>query len=174
VVFPNREAASHWIRLRHTGENNGIGIVEWGTIEQARFNHQFGEKSAALHAVTLVREYGNLPSELTALIEEVSLTNIQRLINDPTVRDFLGVQIRNGELWSKHPSAEVMKGLRRIIADFVMKKINVNTIRTKRDRANYLETFRSDEIPDFSVELPELAAVGSDISRSIESPPVYL
>jgi hypothetical protein len=37
VVFKTREQAQHWLALRHTGENDGAGVVPWGAAETARF-----------------------------------------------------------------------------------------------------------------------------------------
>jgi hypothetical protein len=33
----SRENAAYWLRLRHTGENEGEGVVGWKTIAQSRF-----------------------------------------------------------------------------------------------------------------------------------------
>jgi hypothetical protein len=30
VLFDTEEQAEHWIRLRHTGQNKGRGLVAWG------------------------------------------------------------------------------------------------------------------------------------------------
>jgi len=37
TVFGSREEARHWIDLRHTGENGGVGIVSWNGIQTQRF-----------------------------------------------------------------------------------------------------------------------------------------
>ena len=44
VVFNQRDEAYHWIELRHTGENQGRGVVSWGAKEKARFNRYFYER----------------------------------------------------------------------------------------------------------------------------------
>jgi hypothetical protein len=41
-VVNDREEARHWIKLRHTGQNNGAGIVPWGSDEVARFDARTG------------------------------------------------------------------------------------------------------------------------------------
>ncbi len=37
VVFPSREDADVWISLKHTGENDGAGTVNWDGTQSARF-----------------------------------------------------------------------------------------------------------------------------------------
>ena len=37
VVMPDRDAARRWIELRHTGQNNGRGVVDWNGVQTARF-----------------------------------------------------------------------------------------------------------------------------------------
>jgi hypothetical protein len=44
AVVSDREEARHWLELRHTGENEGIGVVQWGAIEKARFNALVGKR----------------------------------------------------------------------------------------------------------------------------------
>lgn len=45
VVVENESEANHWIKLRHTGENNGVGIVSWDRTQQKRFERNLGLKS---------------------------------------------------------------------------------------------------------------------------------
>src|SRR5437016_2430947 len=42
LVVKDREEARHWIELRHTGENEGAGVVPWGSDESARFRARTG------------------------------------------------------------------------------------------------------------------------------------
>jgi hypothetical protein len=37
VLFADEDDAQHWIELRHTGANEGVGLVEWGSEEQDRY-----------------------------------------------------------------------------------------------------------------------------------------
>lgn len=39
VIFDNRESAKHFIRLRHTGENEGAGRSAWSALQVARFDN---------------------------------------------------------------------------------------------------------------------------------------
>jgi hypothetical protein len=37
VLFSSEDEARHWVELRHTGQNLGAGLVEWGAEEKDRF-----------------------------------------------------------------------------------------------------------------------------------------
>ena len=37
LVVKGQDEARHWIELRHTGENEGAGIVRWGSDDAARY-----------------------------------------------------------------------------------------------------------------------------------------
>jgi len=46
VVFENETKAQRWIRLKHTGENDGIGTVTWNAQQKARFEERVEGKSS--------------------------------------------------------------------------------------------------------------------------------
>jgi hypothetical protein len=58
VVVKERKDANHWIKLRHTGENEGAGIVTWGSDESHIFDARVGNNifdKAAFLAYTFAR-----------------------------------------------------------------------------------------------------------------------
>jgi hypothetical protein len=119
VVLPDREEADHWIQLRHRGEQNGRGIVGWDGHAIARYEQRRGggRTRAALQAIDLVRQRGNLDQPTLERLNNVPVTTVQRLLNDPEVRKTLGVELKKGELHTTLPDREVLKGLGRIIRD---------------------------------------------------------
>ena len=38
----SRDEARHWMELRHTGLNEGAGLMDWGSDEAARFRAKTG------------------------------------------------------------------------------------------------------------------------------------
>src|SRR5574340_185398 len=52
----DREEGNRWILLRHTGENEGRGVVGWSGLAASRFRG----RDPALQALEFVRNYGNL------------------------------------------------------------------------------------------------------------------
>jgi len=147
VAFDQREDAIHWIQLKHTGENKGIGVVSWDAESVARFNERLGKPSLALQVVQFVREHGSLNDTTRKNLEDIPITNLARLVNDPNVRSALGLSLQNGELAADLPKEEVLKGLTKVVRDVANKNINVNDIRSKSDRQGYLQALKPSELP---------------------------
>lgn len=148
AVLDNEEDANRWIELKHTGENDGRGTVSWDGTAVERFRQRMGKWSAALEAIEIVKNKDDLDDRVWDALGSVSVTNLSRLLNDPDVRSALGVGIsEDGKLQSTLPREEALKGLTRIVSDLALKRINVNDIRSKDDRARYIETFRPEDLP---------------------------
>jgi hypothetical protein len=174
VVFNEREAAHHWIELRHNGEQQGRGIVSWGAAEAARFEERRGRTSRsgpALQAVDLVRKMGGLADEELGRLHDVPITTVQRLLNDPYVRTRLGVEIDAGRLKSKLPEKEVVKGLARIIREAALGQLPVSRVDTKELRAKYIDKFPKNELPSPLVASSKVArSLGGDKSGASAAP----
>ena len=148
VVLQDREAANHWILLRHRGEQQGRGIVAWDGTAAARYEERRGggRAQAALQAIDLVRQKGKLDQPVLDRLGDVPITTVQRLLNDPQVRTMLGVDLENGKLTTRLPEQEVLKGLTRIIRDAALGQLKVSRVDTKEDRANYVGSFGQNEL----------------------------
>lgn len=156
AVAAGRKEADHWIELRHTGENQGAGLVPWGAAETARFSARRGRHSPELEVIEFVKEHGNLSQEVRGNLTRMAITNLGRLLSDREVRNRLGVEKEKGHIFTRLPREEVLKGLRRIVTDIALKKITVYTIDTKSDRRKYLKRFGSDELPDLTRAEPDV------------------
>ena len=53
-VVKDRQDAEHWIKLRHTGENDGAGIVPWGGDEASRFRAEGARKTLVPKRLTIL------------------------------------------------------------------------------------------------------------------------
>lgn len=148
VVFKEREDANHWIELRHTGENEGRGVVAWNAKEKARFNALLGKPSPALQVVEFVRKNASLSEEEIESLKKPNLSSIKRLIGDPVVRETLGIDISDNYVTTNYPSEEIINGLTELVIDIATKRISVDDIRHKSDRANYISEFEKETLPD--------------------------
>lgn len=165
VVFSDRESANRWIKLKHTGENNGVGIVGWGGIEVARFTG-----SPSLQVVEFVRKEGNLSTDEKEDLDDIAITNLERLIRDPRVRKVLGISLQEGRIESNLKKEELLKGLEKITKDLIHKNINVNNIRLKEDRADYIESFEKFDLPDHKQKVDNSWEIVSSKGGSNEEP----
>ncbi|GAH73000.1 unnamed protein product, partial [marine sediment metagenome] len=78
------------------------------------------------------------------------ITNLNRLLSDPDVRSFLGIEINNGILQSEINEKEVGKGLAQLANHLLHPAFYVKRIYTKDDRRDYLKKFPIESQPDLS------------------------
>jgi hypothetical protein len=150
VVFSQRAEANHWIELRHTGENEGRGVVPWGAKEKARFNELQGKPSPAFQVLEFVKKNANLSKEDLEYLMKPNISSIKRLISDPNVREALGVDITDGYVNTNYPSGEIINGLTKLVMDVATQGISVDDIRHKRDREEYISGFADEYLPDIT------------------------
>lgn len=125
------EDAKHWIRLEHTGENEGVGVVHW----DGPARHRFRTGSPALQAVDIVAPY--LDNKTQALLPEISITNIERLLNTLEARQEIGVEVSNGKLHLKQPEDKALARLAAVVWDVAHKEIKVTKLGSKDQRVAY-------------------------------------
>lgn len=153
VVFKKREDANHWIELRHTGENEGRGVVGWKAKEKARFNELLGKRSSALQVLEFVRKNAALDNEELESLKQPNISSIQRLISDPYVREIMGIDMTDGYITSSFPPEEVINGLTKLVMDIATKRRSVDDIRHKSDRVDYMSEFNEGDLPDVNANL---------------------
>jgi hypothetical protein len=149
VVVADRDAANHWIVLRHRGEQGGRGIVSWDGMASARYEQRRGggRSAGALKVVDFVRERGQLDQDTLDRLPDIPLTTLQRLLNDPAAREKLGIDLKDGLIETDLPDEEVLKGLTKVVRDAAHGTMKVSTIETKKHRADYLRSFKRTELP---------------------------
>lgn len=104
LVAESREEADHWIVLRHTGENNGVGVKRWSAGQTAihRKRANVTVDAGTIRSITIADEleeaYSN-DQELLDLIRQTrrgKLTNIGRFFS-PDVLAALHMSIEASE-----------------------------------------------------------------------------
>lgn len=174
-VVEQREDADHWIQLRHTGENEGVGIVGWEPEAVTRFNKRLGRSdfnSLAIQVMDFLRQTPVLDDSMKANLGQVPLTNLARLVNDPDVRATLGLEVSDGELQTDLPQGEVLKGLTKVVDDLSSGRINVNDIYYKADRQVYLTTFGEQDVPDPHTATGNKQQLATAAAPTTESPQI--
>lgn len=156
IVYDSKDEAMKWIELKHTGENKGIGTIEWTGLQKSRFRSiQQGKPEIALQAIDFVLKSENIDDQTKQKIKDVPITtNLDRLLGDPDIRDVIGLDKTQGKLITKFPREEVSKGLEKIILDLInpINKIKVADIYHKQDRIAYINKFKKKELPDKTKE----------------------
>lgn len=156
-----RSEANNWIALRHTGENDGKGTVQWSRVQQQRF----AGGDPALQALDFVREYAELSDEESKLLgPKFPLSTLERLIYTPDVRKLLGIDIKESKLTTRLPASELLKPLRKIILDLAQKKMRVTALKSKAQMLEYVSGLKRPDSPDLSKAVGEPRTV-EDISK---------
>lgn len=140
-IAKSREAAKHWIDLRHTGENNGVGVVPWETWQVNNFRRRRGSQAdkATIFCDSIEVEYPN-EDDLLVKVETVRrtrLTTLGRLVGDPFVRRDFGFDFFNDQVIFEYSSDDMLPGIQRIFSDLA-DTVTVTNIKTKSNRENYV------------------------------------
>ncbi|MBS1324172.1 MAG: hypothetical protein HPY97_08475 [Rikenellaceae bacterium] len=156
AVFENPAEADIWIKRKHSGELNGVGTVTWNAQQKQRFEEKTeGKSSIPLQIITLLKSQDNVPENIKDSLSKLNITNLQRLMSDPYVREHLGLEINNGTLVSKIQVSEVIKGLLKVVTDILNPEFKVSDIYNREKRKQYIDSFSKDQKPDLSNETYE-------------------
>lgn len=159
VLFETQTEAEHWVRLRHTGANEGAGLVEWNSDERDRYLARHGAgrgRTLGGQALDFIRRLDGNDAAHGAKI----VTNLDRLMKSRAVRQALGLDKDAQDLVSRYPAEELLKPLRKIVDDLSTKRIKVKDIYDEDDRASYLQTFSAAELPDQAKVVSDPVALG--------------
>src|SRR5574344_894739 len=153
AIFENPAEADLWIKRKHSGELNGVGTVTWNAQQKQRFEEKTeGKSSIPLQIITLLKSQENVPENIKESLSRLNITNLQRLMSDPYVREHLGLEINNGTLVSNIHISEVIKGLIKVVTDILNPEFKVADIYNREKRKQYIDSFDKSQKPDLSNE----------------------
>jgi hypothetical protein len=143
----DRETGASWILLRHTGENEGRGVVSWSGLAASRFRGS----DPALQALDFVKSKGDLTEEQAKLLESNNypITTLDRLLSSRQVRQRIGIDVKQSKLVSDLLPDELMKPLRRMVLDLAEKKITVSQLKDTTQQVQYVDGFDATCKPSF-------------------------
>lgn len=170
VLVESRDQAVHWLRLRHGGQLDGAGIVDWGATERDRFESRSGKSSPELQLIQFAVAHKAIPEDQADL---VSITNLRRLLSDGVVRDALGIEIdrKSGHIATRYPVEEVLKPVRKLLSDLASDDFVVGKIYTKEDRAEYIGKYSRAQRPNAKTKKPSAAALPAVPAAGVASAP---
>lgn len=151
-LFASIEEADHWIHLRHTGRNGGIGLVEWGAEEKDNWNQRHGRRSHFLQISEFTQKFGELSPE--ALSSKIKYKHaFMRLL--ATIGPHVGLFKKNRLTFSEYPVNEIAPVIAHIYGQFRLGEINTNDVHGKKNRWDYYNKLPEDLLPDESSKLEE-------------------
>jgi hypothetical protein len=145
-VVMTRDEANYWIQLKHTGENEGVGVVNW----DGRAKQRFRGSSPALQAIELVEHSGYLDDDTKKKLPKIAITNIERLLNTPDARKILGVDIQKGGLVLTSQDEESLARLAMVVSDVANRQVKVTQLDTKTQRVDYAKQVAARPLPTLS------------------------
>ncbi len=153
VFYTDPTEADKWIKLKHTGANDGVGTVEWDGQQKARYQVKVGEQSSpGLQVLEYLKNSAEFDETQKNKLSTVKVTTLTRLVTDKDVQKVLGITIENGQVTSKLPEIEVLKGYSQIIKDLLRKDFNVKSVYTKEQRQDYAAKFPKYSRPNLELE----------------------
>ncbi|MET7776893.1 hypothetical protein ABZU94_11985 [Streptomyces mirabilis] len=156
VIAESRMQAEHWIRIRHTGENGGVGIVRWGPGEASRFSGRSTPTEKARLFIDAASSWFSEDAELVknaTTVRDGRITNLGRMIADPTVRNRLGISFDGDVVLSSYGKEKLKPVLAKLFQDLAG-PVSVDQIKSKEQRQDYLQQVE-DELPRLADRLDE-------------------
>jgi hypothetical protein len=137
----NRATARHWLELRHTGENDGIGVVPWETWQSNNFRRRPGSQADRANIFCAAIET-DFPDEADLLadvakVRRERLTTLGRLVGDPDVRQNFGFDFAEDGIEFHYDREDIREGIIKIFQDLAG-NLGVTQIKSKAHRAEYI------------------------------------
>ena len=141
AVFASRDAADHWIKLRHEGPQDGVGTREWNAEQKTRYAMKKGRRNPNAQTIELL-DYA-VKSGIIAPEEKdsFSVTTLKRFLGNPVVRNVFGLQ-NNKTLESRHDES-TFKNLVTQFLDDAREKKQINSRTKKEQWIEYANTLQS-------------------------------
>jgi hypothetical protein len=140
-----RDEGRYWIELRHNGENEGRGVVNWPTITAARWR----KRDLGIQAFDLVIEHGGFSAEEAERIKHgFPLSTLKRLMEVPDVRSMIGLSAKDGVLYTELPPQETIKAIRKMVLDLANKSEKSRTLNKTEHMIEYVSGFGKADKPN--------------------------
>lgn len=141
----NQEELSYWIKLKHTGENKGAGVVKWDTLGIKKFQEQeSGEKHDIQEIIEIFKNKSKMNNVIKNKIKNLKGSLLERLMSDPDIRKELGVKKEEKKLIIEELNKEFLD---KMFYDLLINQTTSKKIRYKKDRENYILDVYNIEVP---------------------------
>lgn len=157
VIFADREEASHWIELRHTGQAGGAGIVPWGSDAATRFKRRGGAGYTDTQALDFLQRRGDI---IAADRAKVPTTTLRRLLDTPRIREKIGLGLQERRLKLLADQEPVARALLWIVNGLIAGDIKEPHVSSINDRIKFAEALPTELVVTYTGAEPvDLASV---------------
>ncbi|EGR2535969.1 hypothetical protein ACPF3S_001516 [Vibrio cholerae] len=148
-VVPSRADGSIWVELKHTGQNNGVGRVNWGSdIRDEVRSRATGVESVGRQIRTLVSENVDIFGLKTVEnIKKIPVTTLTRLFASTPAQNAFKLKIENKLLTPSVNLKYIAPSIEFAISMFVQEGYNVNDIRGDKDRRAFISHIPPELLP---------------------------
>ncbi|WP_055069735.1 ParB/Srx family N-terminal domain-containing protein [Clostridium massiliamazoniense] len=150
ILFDSRLEANRWIKIRHTGDNSGVGVLKWSKERKENFINENSKINRIYGILDYVRESKYYDENLKMQLDDVKVSQLSRLLDDPHVRETIGLRLKNKKFYRIVPEKELSKGLSKILYDILNGVFKGRSISTKENRLTYIEGFLGNQLPSYN------------------------
>ncbi len=154
VIFDD-EGYEHWVNLKHTGDNKGVGRERWTTPEADRYRAKHGKISFQSQLYDFMQRQEDEYAEILKKKKFVYATNLSRLFGDKKTMMRFGLSSHDGYLHCSIPYSKFVESFRRVLEvmtdinpDRKKPDFNVNVIYLSEDREVFLDDLNIEAKPE--------------------------
>lgn len=134
-VYDIEKDASEWIRLDHTGKNNGSGQDNWGAQEKERFDFKFGGKlTPAMQILNILQSKGYVFNN-----SKLKISTINRILSYPSSREYLGIDIKQNNVQITGEENAVITRLNALFNQIIDKDVKVAAVYDKDKALTFMK-----------------------------------
>ena len=164
VIFEDQEDLDRWLIRRHHGKMGGIGQKKWTSDQITRHS---GNKSRNRLAMALLN-YSERENLISADDRKGRLTTVQRYLDNPVMRETLGLDVSDPDRLSRNRTEEDFKLLcSQFISDMLAVNPKVNSRQKSDDIVKYARELGS--LKDLTHERVEAVPISADQKKAKRS-----
>jgi len=154
-VYKSEKDAAGWIKLDHTGKNEGVGQDPWGTAEQERFDYKFGGKISP--ATQLIDLFSKATGK-SFRTKDVKISTVNRILSNPEARSYLGIDINKGDVTVMAEKGETISRLGALFTKIIKDDVPVAEVYKAPQAIKFMK--------DLFVSKPKLSAKSLGLTSS--------
>lgn len=86
-ICRDSQEANVWIERKHSNGMGGVGVQQWNSIQNQRFDEETkGKTSMSLQVVKMLAQSSLVSDDMKKQLDKLKITNLNRLMSDPDVR----------------------------------------------------------------------------------------
>lgn len=162
----SRDEARRWIKLRHTGQNEGVGVVPWETLARERFA---GDKRTGDVFEFVMRNAAFTGDQARRIANNLSGSTLGRFVQSSKIRPLLGIEVDKGVMHAKVDPREVIKPLQRLVLDIAEGRVDSRSHNTVDEMTTYLKRFPKSHRANLSKKIAPKALAEITIEKKRRS-----